>query len=711
MAEARAAASRGQSVLALATAALIGALVFERCLGFAVLDPGAIDWIFHWGIDPSVNFMGWHMYRSEAWGVPPGILTSYGHPVGSSIGITDSLPVIAMPLKLAAAQLPPTFQFLGLWYLACFILLAVFGCLLTATVTSRPGLQVLGGAIIGLSPTLVHRMGHASLSGHWLIVAALWLHLVCRRDGLSRGWFAAWVALLWVAAGVTPYIAAMVVALAMPTVAGCVRDGVVPVVRTGFAFLAVTAVGWWAGGYLILGAEDVRNPGFGVLSANLLAPFDAPAGSLLERLLPVTVRSADQLDGYCYLGLGVFWLVAVSLLVARPRLPQTWSVTDAVFALVLVVMGLFAVSSTVTLGTRVVFEYDPGWWGPLTTLRASGRFVWPLYYLLVFGLVALVSRRLVPRTAMAVLAVAVILQTADLWGAMSLVRTAHADVGPRPLASPFWSRVLPRYAHLVLSPTNMCSPYGRGFDYRYFALEAGRARVTINAGYAARHDVDALRSYCAALAADMAAGRVRDDTVYTVADDLVPHLRAADAPVTCARVDGFAVCVMSATLDRWDPAIDLRRHLLPPDAEIQRFRVALESEYRDRMGRPAQPVPGSIALRTTALAAYFDLRINGCSDDDALDRLSDPAAVPGPIAVCVDHALDPLPLPPGDAGVTARARLEAAWSQRGVPTTDTHVDSVGEAIWLQAYLDLRLQRRSPEEATADILATIRRLAP
>ncbi len=547
--------TREPSRLALVLAAAAGVLVFERCLGFAVLDTQALDWIFHWGIDPSVNFMGWHMFRNEPWSLPPGILHSYGHPVGSSIGITDSLPVVAMPLKLVEAWLPPTFQFLGVWYLACFVLLAVFGCLLVATATASPWLQLLGGSLIALSPALIHRMGHASLSGHWLIVAALWLHVECRNRGMSRR-LALWLALLWIAAGTTPYIAAMIAALAIPSLIGRLRDGVMPALATGLAFATVTGVGWWAGGYFVLDDDDLRNSGFGILSTNLLAPFDAPAGSLVARLLSIDLTSADQLEGYCYLGLGVFWLSAVWLLAARPRLRgrrDAPTATDLAFALVCLGLGLFAVSSTVTFGTRVLFEYDPGWWGPLTMLRASGRFVWPLYYALVFALVAVVARRLPHRTAIAVLVTAVMLQTADLWGPMRIVRTAHATPLVDPLPSPFWDRVLPRYAHLVLNPTNMCSP--AGFDYRYFALAAGRARMNINAGYAARHDTAAVEAYCRELAQDTADRRVRDDTLYVVADELVPAMQAAETPVTCVHVDGFAVCAVTATMQGWDSAV------------------------------------------------------------------------------------------------------------------------------------------------------------
>lgn len=692
-------------------AAAVGAIAFERCLGIAVLDTANIDWIFRWGIDPSVNFMGWHMFRNEAWAMPPGILHSYGHPVGSSIGITDSLPVVAFPLKLVSGWLPATFQFLGLWYLACFVLLAAFGCLLVATITPSASLQVLGASLIVLSPALVHRMGHVSLSSHWQIVAALWLHMSGRRTDAPRSYLAAWVVLLWIAAGTTPYIAAMIVALSVPTIVGRFREAALAGTATGFTFLAVTGLGWWASGYFILGEADIRNSGFGLLSTNLLAPFDAPPGSLLARALPVEIRGSDQLDGYCYLGLGVFWLIAASLIAARPRLPVAWTLVDLSFALVLTVMTVFAISSTVTVGPRVLFEYDPAWWGPLTTLRASGRFIWPLYYTFVFGLVTVAARRLPARAALAILGIAVVAQAADLAGPMRSVRVAHAASMPDPLPSPFWGRVLPRYRHLVLNPTNMCGAYGTGFDYRYFSLKAGQAGVTINAGYAARHDTAALAAYCAQQADDTAKGRIADDTMYVASDQVAPLLRAASTPVTCARVDGVAVCAATSTLDRWDPGIDLLQRTVPPVDELDRFRGRLEAEYRDRMRRPAQTYRGTVEQRTAAQARYLDLRRNGCSDEEAFERLANPATLAEAPRLCARHALDVLPLPAGDGAVAMRERLESEWARRAVATSATFVDSVGEAIWLHAYVDLRLQRRTPDQATDDVMATIRRLAP
>jgi hypothetical protein len=403
--------------------------------------------------------------------------------------------------------------------------------------------------------------------------------------------------------------------------------------------------------------------------------------------------------------------VGVSVLRARPRVRRAWTVVDVSFALVCVVIALFALSSTITLGTRILFEYDPGWWGPLTTLRASGRFVWPLYYALVFGVVAIVVRRLPHGTAVAVLAVGVFLQAADLWGPIAAVRTARALAAWDPLPSPFWARVLPHYAHLVLNPTNMCSPAGSGFDYRYFALKAGSARVTINAGYAARHDVAALDAYCQALARETAERRVQEDTLYVVADQLVPVMQSAEVPVACARIDGVAVCFSTASHARWGDSFDVRHDPLPPDEEVLRFRDRLEAEYRDRMGRPPQPHRGTMSRRTQALARYAALRINGCSDDEAAARVADPGTLATDVGLCPRQAVDALALPPAEAVRHQRARLDTEWASRDVPLETSAVDAEGEAVWLHAYFDLRRRGQTPEQATAEILATIRRIAP
>ncbi len=92
-----------------------------------------------------------------------------------------------------------------------------------------------------------------------------------------------------------------------------------------------------------------------------------------------------------------------------------------------VVMALFALSPTVTAGSRVLVDLDGPWSGPLAVFRSSGRFAWPLAYVLVISAVVTLARRLPPRASHAALAVAVIAQLVDLQGAHDTRRRAARD--------------------------------------------------------------------------------------------------------------------------------------------------------------------------------------------------------------------------------------------------------------------------------------------
>ena len=170
------------------------------------------------------------------------------------------------------------------------------------------------------------------------------------------------------------------------------------------------AVGWWLSGLFILGGGDTfTEGGLGYFSMNLLA-FVTPLG--WSRFLPaVPVAGPGQEgEGFLYLGAGVLALVvlAVGLAVAarrrhRPTAPRIWPPLVVAAA---VVMAIFALSPVVTFGSRVILDLNGPWAAPLATFRSSGRFAWPLAYVLVIWTVVTVARRLPDRAALAALGLA-----------------------------------------------------------------------------------------------------------------------------------------------------------------------------------------------------------------------------------------------------------------------------------------------------------------
>ena len=118
---------------------------------------------------------------------PPGRVTSLYYPVGTSVGNTDSVPLLSLPLKLVNTWLPDEFQFLGFWMLACVALQGAFAGLLMRAAGGSWPYQSLGVFFFLLSPSAVPSVERVGLhTGRWLTLAALWLAEPRAPEGRGR---------------------------------------------------------------------------------------------------------------------------------------------------------------------------------------------------------------------------------------------------------------------------------------------------------------------------------------------------------------------------------------------------------------------------------------------------------------------------------------------------------------------------------------------
>ena len=96
------------------------------------------DWVPH--------YFGWHYFRHEPWHWPPGAVHGYYAPLGTSIGLTDSIPLVGYALKPFAAWLPTPFQYLGPFLLASFALQGALGARLVAHYADETAAALAGRA-------------------------------------------------------------------------------------------------------------------------------------------------------------------------------------------------------------------------------------------------------------------------------------------------------------------------------------------------------------------------------------------------------------------------------------------------------------------------------------------------------------------------------------------------------------------------------------
>ena len=185
-------------------------------LGWDFLNPQAL-WLATKG-DIACHYVSSIFFLNEPWHWPLGIIETQNIAAATSIGLTDSIPLVAFTLKLIGVG--GGVQYFGIWYLLNIFLIGTFGVLWAKEYTPSPALQVLTAAFLMASPLILMRMlVHPALAAQWLIVAALFFY--------QKPWrITPWGVLVAIAALTHPYLLAMVLALAF--------------------FKAICAKKWWS---------------------------------------------------------------------------------------------------------------------------------------------------------------------------------------------------------------------------------------------------------------------------------------------------------------------------------------------------------------------------------------------------------------------------------------------------------------------------------
>lgn len=418
--------------LAACLAGLMGSYLYA-----GIINPLEVEWLLEEG-DLLQHFLGWHFYRHEAWSWPIGALHTFGTEVRTSIVFTDSLPLLAIPLKLIQAWLPDPFQYQGLVSLGHLVLNATAACCILTRLRIPSFAAIAFSLMVALMPTVLFRgpgaAGHESLMGHWTFLFAIYLVLF-RPDTRwsTRGY---WCLLLTMAVLVHFYLFVLVgVFWSLWWLLGSLERYRFPPnngqsVRWWLTWatygllqpLFILAV-MWSAGYLHSSGAPPGADGFGFYSAELatfinsfgLSPIGIPASAVFPSW---ETYLKGQYEGMAYVGLGglVLWAVALLLYIKRPLCIATehrWRIYSV--AIVAVGLFVFALGDKLTIGPYYAIPLPIPWPETLRAMvRASGRMVWVPMYLTIFAAALVLARRLAPRPLLMVALAILALQLFDL---------------------------------------------------------------------------------------------------------------------------------------------------------------------------------------------------------------------------------------------------------------------------------------------------------
>lgn len=428
-----------RDLLGALAALAVGLVAYFLIFGPAPLVPTNIAFL-DFG-DRAMHTLGWEFFRDTRWGIPPGDSPRLGIELASSIALVDGLPLFAIPFKLIAQWLPHPFQYWGYWWLLCCMLQALFAFLFARALGAPRLMALIAAAFALITPAFVFRLTlHMALAGHWVILAALWLYASPR----APRWFA-WPLLLAVTASIHAYLLAMVLAL---WVAAYVQRSLLGrfTLTSGAAELVIApaamVVVLWAVGFFYTGSVDTY--GFGFYRLNVLWPF-LSYGSW-STLFPNLPHAQYDYEGMGFLGIGilvilVFVIFTGAVLALRRLASRRW----LPLILMAVLLAVAALSNRIGLLDLppLIIPIDSKLQFLGETFRSSGRFVWPLLYVITIGAVALLSRRLPLKWSVPVAALCLMSQIVDSQRGLSAFARTEPPIASEwksELTSPFWRR-------------------------------------------------------------------------------------------------------------------------------------------------------------------------------------------------------------------------------------------------------------------------------
>lgn len=483
---------------------LLGLLVALYFYGLKIIDPHNVQWILKGG-DSYQHFIGWAFFKNDIWRWPLGLNPHFGSEINGSIVFTDSIPLLSIILKLLLPPLSAPIQFFGLavminYMLTGGVLVLILKKLMSSTFVSLMiALLLVSSTIMTIRGIGGH--GHESLTAHWTFLYAMYLLL---DGGLKESRFSyfKWAALL----ALTVLIHFYLFVLCLPFfVAAHIQHFIhnkhlnwprllLKQCLTIILTMSVVLGLMYAVGYFVLPIKSSLTSEYGSYPASLLT-FINPASSawflnmessksLSGFFSGFSSAIAGQYEGQAYLGLGLIVLLNisfVSLLIRRVSLLWALPMAGVCFLL-----SFIALSNHVSLYDQfVIYDLPPQMVAWLGMVRASGRLIWPMFYLLVILAGFILSKNFSTRSQVGILLLVAILQIGDLSAWHRSLRARNHDYSNVHIdhlkSNQAFKTMISHAKSIVLLPADYVD------DYQAYSWEALRAGIPINTGYYARN--------------------------------------------------------------------------------------------------------------------------------------------------------------------------------------------------------------------------------
>ena len=547
-------------------------IFFAYMTGFNLnyLNPRNIDWIFFAGHeDGTLAWFGWEFFRwTNIIQYPLLDNYPYGEDLNISLIYSGSVPIMSMFLKFFTNYLGFPFQFFGLWHLICIYLQAFFTLKILDMFIDSKRIKFLLISIILLTPVLVFNLllNHPGLFANWIIIASIYFYLKTKFK------YSFWLTLLVVSLLTQAYLFAMILPI---FAADLVQRILKKELRISdlFKFLAITIV-LIISLFMLLGVETSKDTyhfyqGYGHFRMNLNSIFDSSVSFVSEnnyeiyrfsKLMPdlkdtTSIIGSGDYEGFNFIGIPVISLLILSILNFKKGILSFSRKKCIPILTICFLLLMFALTNKVIFNETLLITYPlPSFIKNFfATFRSSGRFFWPVLYIISFISFYSFTRLFNKKSCTIILSILLIVAFIDSFDMYSKTRSIKSVKlsysGPtwkQLLKDPAWNELALRYDKVKfiypdLLPTHYTS------KVNLFAVSNG---LSVNGGYLARVKKSTLLKVRKTLKDSIRNCNFENDSIYVFSDKELWHDASLCSPANkVLEIDGIYVLGPSQELN------------------------------------------------------------------------------------------------------------------------------------------------------------------
>ncbi len=346
-----------------------------------------VDWLYGHG-DLTNAQLSWQYFQHDKWHFPIGKNPSYGLEISNSIVFTDNIPLFAIFFKILNPFLPDKFQYYSLWIFICLFLQLYFSYILLEKTTLNKNFSLFASFLLLLVPFLFFRLSHHfSLGAHWLILYSFYTVYFIEEKNKNFHWFV----LIALSLLIHLYFTVMIF-----IIYGCslleiylkrknIKIFFGLLLKILFALVLMYVIG-----YFESSPVNSVSSGYGEFKMDLFSFLDPKIPSTSSWSYFLNDINITHLEGFIYLGLGNIILISFAFILFLKNREKNKSKKNnfpflRIANLYIVIFFLWSLTTNFSVYGNKIFSLNlPDYlFGLLSIFSSTGRFAWPVVYILI----------------------------------------------------------------------------------------------------------------------------------------------------------------------------------------------------------------------------------------------------------------------------------------------------------------------------------------